>query len=165
MYQSYRPADSARGRSVLKRAGPLIKRIILMFGYGGLCLMIGYLLAGSGHGAFEPTAFQLSWALVVYVMAPIPEEVDFWRLMLVFLLYLVGILLLNSLLAQFKKPWLRVVPFVVYSSGSFVAISMLRPAARLGDWWPFFITGLVVVWVFLSLDWRLATGQKKKPNE
>ena len=53
---------------MLKRAGPLIKRIILMLGYGALCLMIGYLLAGSGHGAFEPTAFQLSWALVVYGM-------------------------------------------------------------------------------------------------
>ena len=159
------PRLQSRYRGVLKKAGPLIKRTILMLGYGALCLMIGYLLAGSGHGAFEPTAFQLSWALVVYAMRPIPEEVDLWRLLLVFLLYLIGILLLNTLFAQFKKPWLRVAPFVVYSSGSFVAISMLRPAARLDDWWPFFITGLVVVWVYLSLDWRLATGQKKKPNE
>lgn len=161
----FSPRLQSRYRKALKRAEPLTKRTILMLGYGALCLMIGYLLAGSGHGAFEPTAFQLSWAWVVYQMGPIPVEDDLWRLLLMFLLYLIGILLLNTLFAQFKKPWLRVAPFIIYSSGSFVAISVVPPAARLADWWPFFVTGLVVVWVYLSLDWRLATGQKKKPNE
>lgn len=159
------PLLLSRCRKVLKRTGTLTKRTILMLGYGVLCLMSGFLLAAGGHGAFEPTAFQLSWALVVYEMGPIPEEVDLWRLLLMFLLYLIGILLLNTLFAQFKKPWLRVAPFIIYSSGSFVAISMIRPAARLADWWPFFVTGLVVVWVYLSLDWRLATGQRKEPRE
>jgi hypothetical protein len=135
----------------------LPERLLLMTGYGMISFFIGFLLAGGpeGGGAVEPLAFLTSWATVVFFSNPYS---DLTVLLFVLPLYLILILILNTLLARHGKSWLKIIPLIIHGTGGFVVISMVDPAYGFGGWLAILL-GLGAFWAFISLDWWLVSNK------
>jgi hypothetical protein len=141
-------------------------RFFLILAYVAFSIIVSFILGGpDGRGAWEPMFILASWAIIALKQSPILWHLGPSSFFIIFFLYLIWISLLTTLLSSFNRPHLKFIILIFHGLGSFLALSMLEAEERIPGWPPFFsITGLVIFWIYLSLDWRLATGKKKQPN-
>ena len=132
------------------------KRLILWIGYLTLSFILAFSTLGGGDGSRVATAIFYSWALVFsYIM-----KHNAIGMHISYVLYLSILFFLTVLLGRKKKIRGDRALVCFYLSGSLISVVIAgrAPDEPLLFFLSSFTTSVVIVVIYLAIDWRLARG-------
>ena len=148
------------------------KRIFLLLAYASISFVVGFFFFQSGKGPYQPFSIMESWGMVVPLLLKSLQNDNVGSLLIgaSFLAYPLAILLHNNIFRRFVHTPIPIPTLAIHSVGSLISLVLagnqptyyFSRSVNLLAW----IVPIIIVFTYLTLDWRLARGiNKSEPAE